>query len=338
MLCYHYHVAADRPTPSLLHPIPMHAQLESILKQLNLLDLLPTFKDHEVDDQLLPTLTDEELKEMGVEKLGHRKKLLTAFSRLAQTKATAPPVARATPPPPIPQKPSASASNPLINSMGMPFVSIPESKVLLCIWPVRCLDFAVFCKENFRDHPVADFPQGPDHPVVNITWQAAMEFCKWLTKKEASLGLLGGDRVYRLPSDREWSAAVGLSFESGNSPKARSGKAEGYPWGGEFPPPEGSGNYHSLLRIDDHSETSPVGFFPANKFGFYDLGGNVWEWCYDEFERGSGQRVLRGASCFNDDPEILLSSFRDKCAQDRVRNNNGFRLALGPLQEAEPWF
>jgi len=60
--------------------------------------------------------------------------------------------------------------------------------------------------------------------------------------------------------------------------KARSGIAEGYPWGPDFPPPPDAGNYHSRLKCGNFPETSPVGSFAPNKLGIFDLGGNVWEW------------------------------------------------------------
>ena len=85
-------------------------------------------------------------------------------------------------------------------------------------------------------------------------------------------------------------------------------------------------------------ETSPVGSFAANKFGIYDLGGNVWEWCVDEYEKGSSLRVLRGASCFNDDPELLRSSCRDKSQPDKGRNNAGIRIVLAHQSTGDPWY
>jgi formylglycine-generating enzyme required for sulfatase activity len=110
-----------------------------------------------------------------------------------------------------------------------------------------------------------------------------------------------------------------------------------YPWGAEFPPPRGAGNYHPSLAVDDFRETSPVGSFPANDFGLHDLGGNVWEWCQDAYDRESERRVLRGASCFNDDDEYLLSSHRDGNTPGARRNNNGIRLVLASDQERDPW-
>jgi formylglycine-generating enzyme required for sulfatase activity len=68
------------------------------------------------------------------------------------------------------------------------------------------------------------------------------------------------------------------------------------------------------------------------------MGGNVWEWCMDEYDKGSSSRVLRGASCFNDDQELLLSSCRDKASAEKCRNNVGVRLVLASQSARDPWY
>ena len=106
------------------------------------------------------------------------------------------------------------------NTLGMKFV--PVGDVLFCIWPARIQDFQAFVdatgfKGNAWSQP--GFKQGPDHPVVNVTWQDAMAFCKWLTEKEQKAGLLAPNQIYRLPTDLEWSMAVGLPDETGRTPE-----------------------------------------------------------------------------------------------------------------------
>ncbi len=93
-----------------------------------------------------------------------------------------------------------------------------------------------------------------------------------------------------------------------------------YPWGKEWPPTRKVGNYadeayHAKFPVkknekenrmdndkwiegynDGYATTSPVGNFPANAYGLYDMGGNVWQWCEDWFDKDQKDRVLRGAS------------------------------------------
>lgn len=335
----------------------MASKLEQTLANLGLGGMLPAFRREKIDDSLLAGLTDSDLREIGIGKLGDRKRLLAAFAPNAGPSQTAgaEPMAIAPARTFLPEvKPTAPAKKeegrftddpflvslrrPFLNSLGMPFVSTTRSKTLFCIWQLRLRDYEQFCIETGAVQPGADFPQTPDHPVVNVSWNDAHLFCEWLTKRENWLGLISAKHVYRLPKDEEWSAAVGLPYEHAINPRGRSGIIDGFPWGDNFPPPPGAGNYHPRLSIDEFSETSPVGSFSPNKFGLYDLGGNVWEWCMDEYEKGSALHVLRGASCFNDDPELLRSSYRDKLPADKVRNNTGMRVVLATQSERDPWY
>lgn len=332
----------------------MASRLEQTLAHLGLSSLYPSFRKEKIDDSLLVSLTDSDLREIGIVKLGDRKRLLAAFSDPATPFATSPsspmpdPVP-VTPPAPRPRDEAkdegnyadhptrAAAGHPFLNSLGLPFVPTTRSKTLFCVWLLRIRDYQQYCTETGVVMPTADYPQEEDHPVVNVSWTDAYMFCEWLTKREIWLGLINSRYQYRIPRDEEWSAAVGLPYEQGINPRTRSGIIEEFPWGPEFPPPHGAGNYHPQLEVDDFKETSPVGSFAPNKFGIYDLGGNVWEWCVDEYERGSGLRVLRGASCFNDDPELLRSSYRDKNQADKGRNNTGIRIVLAPQSPGDPW-
>jgi len=321
----------------------MHAKLEAILSGLGLDALLPAFLGHKIDDRLLAELNDHDLKEIGVEMIGDRKRLLMAFA--PGSKMGFPVKAKAAPAlTPAPQElPGgtrdknpllASQTQPFVNSLGMPFVPIPLGKTLFCVWQLRIRDYRQYCVESGAAMPEADFPQEPDHPVVNVRWHDARLFCEWLTKREA--GMIPGSMIYRLPRDEEWSVAVGLPHESGATPKACSGVAEGYPWGGTFPPPPDAGNYHSRFGCGFH-DTSPVGSFPPNKLGICDLGGNVWEWCIDQYEKSEDQRVVRGGSCFNDDPEFLMSSARNHFAPDHAQNNVGVRIVLTTSAGLDLW-
>jgi serine/threonine protein kinase len=236
--------------------------------------------------------------------------------------------------------PKSQIDHTLTNSLGMKFQ--PMGDVLFCVWLTRVQDFEVFAREtHFKSTSWQQpgFKQGPDHPVVYVTWNDAMAFCKWLTDKERKAGILAPNQIYRLPTDLEWSKAVGLPEETGRTPDDRDvGVKDVYPWGKQWPPPAGAGNYDgeetgsdvAIKGYDDgYVFTSPVGSFAMNQYGLYDMGGNAWEWCMDWFNGEQKQRVLRGASWYNGDLQLsLLSSCRWPSAPDITSDNFGFRCVI----------
>jgi formylglycine-generating enzyme required for sulfatase activity len=244
----------------------------------------------------------------------------------------------------------------------MKFVPVKNTGVLFCIWDKRVQDFAAFVKATGYDATGgvsslhADevkygvdtwespgFKQGPTHPVCGLSWEDARAFCNWLTKKERAEGRLTANQQYRLPTDAEWSVAVGLGPETGDSPKQKDGKIKGvYPWGTQWPPPKGAGNYAgeeskegapSGWKViegynDGYPRTSPVGSFPANPFGLYDMGGNLWQWCEDLYTPDGVARVLRGASWHGKVSAYLLSSCRRSGRPGTRDDGYGFRCVL----------
>jgi hypothetical protein len=220
-------------------------------------------------------------------------------------------------PPKTEPKPEAKIpANAFVNTLGMPFVPGTGTEVQFSIWETRVKDYAAYAAAN----PVVDgnwkkpvFKQADTHPVVRVSWEDAQAFCAWLTKKELAEGKIKAGHKYRLPTDTEWSGAVGLGKEKGNTPEEkRGGIKDVYPWGKEWPPPVGAGNYVKSLNVDNFEYTSPVGSFAANKLGLHDMGGNVSEWCEEWYDPAAkAYRVLRGASWFYYGPGYLLSSYRN---------------------------
>src|SRR5207237_8724145 len=106
---------------------------------------------------------------------------------------------------------------PFTNSLGMKFVSLGEIRI--SVWETRVQDYDAFYRATSRHYEPADFPQAGNHPVVKVNWFDAMAFCKWLTEKERDENLIEDRQAYRLPTDREWSLAVGLQNETGATPQ-----------------------------------------------------------------------------------------------------------------------
>ena len=234
---------------------------------------------------------------------------------------------------------------PWTNSLGMKFVSL--GAIRISAWETRVQDYEAFCAATGRYHEPPDFKQDGTHPVVKVNWFDAMAFCKWLTDKEHQENVVEDGQAYRLPTDLEWSAAVGLPNENGTTPEMRDGKIRNeFPWGKQWPPPGGAGNYadQSARRrggtiidgyIDNFPQTSPVGSFKANALGIYDLGGNVWEWCAESYKgnnSGAGRDwgVLRGGSWATSNRLELQSSYRNVVDRNERDVIYGFRCVLAP--------
>jgi len=232
----------------------------------------------------------------------------------------------------------------------MKFVPVRDANVLFCVWKTRVQDFEAFVRATGYDatqgmcsfqgdgwSPAGNtwknpgFTQTPMHPVCGVSWEDAKAFCKWLTEKERADGRLQASQEYRLPTEAEWNAAVGT------------GK---YPWGDQWPPPRNAGNYageeskagapadwKTISGYDDgFARTSPVGNYNANAFGLFDLGGNLWEWCEDLYNRDGEEHVLRGASWYYDKPDRIQSSYRNKGDPGGRYDDIGFRCVLTPAK------
>ena len=256
--------------------------------------------------------------------------------------AAAPP---AEPPASTPQ--ATSTGNGLTNSLGMKFVPVKGTDVLFCIHETRRQDYAAFAAEN----PAVDgswkkanrngIPVGDkdDHPVVAVNWDEAHKFCEWLSKKEG--------KTYRLPTDEEWSMAVGIGrqetrLKESTPESLRLGVKEEYPWGGDFPPKskDKAGNYKDAAYaeafktsplLEDYDDgfatTAPVMSFKPNKLGIYDLGGNADEWVEDWYNTSQKDRTTRGLNWYNVGSD-MLSSGRGHAVPNDHNIIIGFRVVL----------
>jgi formylglycine-generating enzyme required for sulfatase activity len=161
--------------------------------------------------------------------------------------------------------------------------------------------------------------KGPDRPVEMVSWDDVREFCRKLTDRERAAGRLPSRFVYTLPTEAQWEYAC------------RAGTTGRY--AGEL---DDLGWY----KFNSGDQTQPVSRKQPNDWGFYDMHGNVWEWCLDWKgsypsgtvtdptgpESGSG-RVKRGGS-YDNVAVGCRSTGRFALAPGVRYFDLGFRLAL----------
>jgi formylglycine-generating enzyme required for sulfatase activity/serine/threonine protein kinase len=190
--------------------------------------------------------------------------------------------------------------------------------------------------KNWRD---PGFEQNDNHPVVCVSYDDALAFAQWLSKKT--------NKPYRLPTEAEWEYA------------ARAGSSTARPWGdnpdracefanvGDLTAKEkvlGASTWEVHHCADGYAYTAPVGSFRPNAFGLQDMLGNVWQWVADCYQpnytgapadgsawtvAGCSKHALRGGSWLNL-PANVRSANRYGNARDLRYFNYGFRLAMSP--------
>jgi formylglycine-generating enzyme required for sulfatase activity/uncharacterized caspase-like protein len=267
----------------------------------------------------------------------------------------------------------ATKDAPFVNSLGMEFVPVPivggpsaGKRILFCRWETRMQDYNAILRSANRpnldpvrstEHEKAGFVFGATHPAVNVSKDELQFFCNALTVQERKEGRISNGDRYRLPTDHEWSCAVGIGpqEDANASPEEKDGKIEAvFPWGTTWPPPQGAGNFgdeqakakksftlNSIAGYDDRFPWSaPVGSFAPNIFGLYDMAGNVDELCEDNYHSRGGARksgdgglvredvVLRGGSFRSGSELFFLSSGRGRMYPGGNNQSTGFRVVL----------
>jgi len=157
-----------------------------------------------------------------------------------------------------------------------------------------------------KDWEYAFSGETDEHPVVRVSWNDAIQFCEWLSKKERI--------IYDLPTDAEWEYCCRAGTTTRYSFGDDEGELEKYAWYGN-----NSGN-----------ETHAVGKKAPNPWGLYDMHGNVWEWCKDGRRKYTNEnfannivntttagRVVRGGSW-----NSLVKNCR---SASRFENHTGYR-------------
>jgi formylglycine-generating enzyme required for sulfatase activity len=168
-------------------------------------------------------------------------------------------------------------------------------------------------------------------PVERVSWDDCREFCRRLTAQLAYVQTPAHGFLVRLPSEAEWEYACRAGSRAGLSLSDNSSQLGDYAWR--------AGN--------SSSSTHPVGAKTPNAWGLYDMHGNVWEWCEDEYHgrydgaptdgsawiTGGDSRVRRGGSWISE-ARYCRSAARDGEAQSCRRHNLGLRVVAVPDWEA----
>nr|WP_254921478.1 SUMF1/EgtB/PvdO family nonheme iron enzyme [Nodularia sp. NIES-3585] len=163
--------------------------------------------------------------------------------------------------------------------------------------------------------------KGANRPVETVSWNDAVEFCARLSRKTG--------KTYRLPSEAEWEYAC------------RAGTTTPFYFGDTITTDLANYTYRSAPKGEYREQTTDVGKFPANPFGLYDMCGNIWEWCQDEWHENYNNapadgsawlsyyydfRLLRGGSWLNI-PVNCRSAVRNYGKPYAAYGRFGFRVA-----------
>jgi len=201
-------------------------------------------------------------------------------------------------------------------------------------------EYDEFCEDTGRSKPSDEGWGRWRHPVINVSWYDAIQYCNWLSKKDnlpIAYDLNGnfldkyGRRTndvtevvgYRLPTEAEWEYA------------ARGGKySMGYIYAGHD-------NVNEVAWYEGNSgkHTHEVGTKKPNELGIYDMSGNVWEYCQDWYNSGyykispktnpysntGSNQVIRGGSWGSNTRRVRIA-YRYDYSTSYTRNYLGFRI------------
>lgn len=169
---------------------------------------------------------------------------------------------------------------------------------------------------------------GANYPVVYVNWEDATEFCRKLTARERAAGRLPSGWAYQLPTEAQWEYAC------------RAGTTT--PYNGDGTGVLGDYAWYAVNAWDIGERYAHlVGQKKANRWGLYDMHGNVWEWCQDWYggklpggrdplaSAGGSLRVCRGGGWYST-ARYCRSANRDGSGPSRRDNDLGFRCALSP--------
>jgi len=242
----------------------------------------------------------------------------------------------------------ATKSDVLALSNGMEFMHVPAGKFIMGsnngnqeekpqhtvdipygYWMARYLltneQYNMYLKANGAPHPDLNLEKKKEHPVVNVTWDAVIEYCQWLNSLLNTK--LPSGVVLRLPTEAEWEKA------------ARGTDGREFPWGNTFDKNKCNSSE------GEKGETTSVGLYSPHgdsPYGCADMAGNVWEWTHSEdkaypYNAKDGRedeqkyafRVIRSGN-YHHEARRMRCAVRQNYHPRYGYETLGFRICLAP--------
>jgi formylglycine-generating enzyme required for sulfatase activity len=173
------------------------------------------------------------------------------------------------------------------------------------------------------------FTKDPQQPVEKVNWHEAVAYCRQLTAEATEAGTLPPGHIFRLPTEAEWEYAC------------RAGTSTRFSYGDD--PSDSELGEVAWYVENSNSSPHPVGQLEPNPWGLYDMHGNVWEWCYDQWQyaypggksrnflasEDGWLRVARGGSWLYSASNCRAAN-RDDYGPNNRCSDIGFRVVLAP--------
>ena len=182
--------------------------------------------------------------------------------------------------------------------------------------PVTFEEYDLYCVDEGIEKPSDEGWGRGKRPVINVSWDDAQNYCKWLSRKTG--------KKYRLPTEAEWEYACRAGTTTKWSFKDNESELENYAW----------------YTNNSKSKTQKVAIKKENPWGLFDMHGNVWEWCQDDWvdnyndtprdgteykDSSVSSKVVRGGS-WVDEANVTRSANRLRSSPTYRDILRGFRL------------
>ncbi len=202
------------------------------------------------------------------------------------------------------------ASSSVVGPDEVPRHQVTISAFVVGVYEVTFDEYYRFARATGRKKPKDNGWDRKTHPVIDVAWDDALAYTRWLSKQTG--------KSYRLLSESEWEYV------------ARAGTTRSFWWGSKA----GTGNAHCFDCKSDFSTSKPakVGTYKPNPFGLYDTAGNVFEWVHDCYHRNYNNAPADGSVWEGGDCDVRITrggAYRSPANSMRVENRDKFKSNKG---------